>query len=282
MCASADDVSPVDVAAPSRKRGRPPEPRPTYTTQDMHGHVSKRVLSPFRVSAPGAKRVRAADQQEDTGDLNMASASTPLPAALNDHGVCRSPELSPGLASVDDGSPGFDLMEAQEKNDICSYARQLSGYLGIAFQPLHVHESSDRQAVFCFPDWDQKGSQLSLKSFHLPGLRLALSADGEQLTWWCDCHHTLESARNMFANTDYPEQPSDWLEGRADKCLHIKALEVYSAAQLVSPPKPSSSLLLHNVRFLQMQLHWQNASVRDMAAKTPDKTLKARHSSDTL
>lgn len=31
-----------------------------------------------------------------------------------------------------------------------------------------------------------------------------------------------------------------------------------------------------------MQLHWQNASVRDMAARTPDENLKARHSSDTL
>ncbi|KAL0041996.1 hypothetical protein WJX77_000269 [Trebouxia sp. C0004] len=50
--------------------------------------------------------------------------------------------------------------------------------------------------------------------------------DGEQLTWWCDCHHTLESARSMFANAGFPAQPSEWLEGRAEKCLHIKALEV--------------------------------------------------------
>ena len=64
--------------------------------------------------------------------------------------------------------------------------------------------------------------------------------------------------------------------------MHIKALEVYLAAQLVSPPKPLSFLLLHTVRSLQMQLHWQNTSVRDMAARTPDKTLRARHSSDTL
>jgi hypothetical protein len=129
------------------------------------------------------------------------------------------------------------LKEAQEQIDVCSYARQLSGCLGVRLKPLHVAESSDRQAVFCLPDWDQKGSQHSLKSFHLPGLRLALFADGEQLTWWCDCHHTLESACNMFATTDYLEQPSDWLEARPDKCVHIKALEVNPAAQLVPPPK---------------------------------------------
>ena len=53
-------------------------------------------------------------------------------------------------------------------------------------------------------------------------------ADGDCLTWWCDCHHSLESARNMFANADFPNQPADWLEGRADMCLHLKALEVSS------------------------------------------------------
>ena len=83
----------------------------------------------------------------------------------------------------------------------------------------------------------------------------------------------------MFANTDYPEQPSDWLEARPDKCVHIKSLEVYSAAQLF---KTSNFLLQHTVHFLQMQLHWQNASVLDMAARTPDETLKARHSRHTL
>jgi len=57
------------------------------------------------------------------------------------------------------------LKEAQEQIDVCSYARQLSGCLGVRLKPLHVAESSDRQAVFCLPDWDQKGSQHSLKAF---------------------------------------------------------------------------------------------------------------------
>ena len=34
-------------------------------------------------------------------------------------------------------------------------------------------------------------------------------------------------ARTIFVHQDFPDQPSDWLDGRADKCEHIEALEVY-------------------------------------------------------
>ena len=63
-------------------------------------------------------------------------------------------------------------------------------------------------------------SGIAKLSFHLPGVWLALFADGEHLTWWCDCHHAMESTCNIFANIDYPERS----DGRPDKCHHIKAL----------------------------------------------------------
>ncbi|KAL0017912.1 hypothetical protein WJX77_005399 [Trebouxia sp. C0004] len=53
----------------------------------------------------------------------------------------------------------------------------------------------------------------------------------------------------MFAHADFLEQPSEWLEGRADKCLHIKALEVLC--------------------------RWQHTCLMDLATRQPAEDLKA-------
>ena len=236
MSAPSDEPAAVMLVAPARKRGRPPGPTTNYTTQDMQGRVHKRNLPPFRVQ-PEANNSRAADQQETPcdhhTDISTASASRPEPSGspLPVDDGCAYPL---GLASPDvAGQASPSSVKGQELDDLDSYARQLSIYLGRCFLPVHLAESSHKQAVFCVPGWDSARCQLSLKSCYLPGFRLTSFADSEQLTWWCDCHHTLESARSMFANTDYSEHPSDWLEGRAEKCMHIKALEVHAATTLV-------------------------------------------------
>ncbi|KAL0042379.1 hypothetical protein WJX77_010624 [Trebouxia sp. C0004] len=60
----------------------------------------------------------------------------------------------------------------------------------------------------------------------------------------------------MFAHADFLEQPSEWLEGRADKCLHIKALEVLC--------------------------RWQHTCLMDLATRQPAEDLKAEGSCDTV
>ncbi|KAL0042378.1 hypothetical protein WJX77_010624 [Trebouxia sp. C0004] len=57
----------------------------------------------------------------------------------------------------------------------------------------------------------------------------------------------------MFAHADFLEQPSEWLEGRADKCLHIKALEVLC--------------------------RWQHTCLMDLATRQPAEDLKAEGAS---
>lgn len=234
MSARDDNASPGEPSG-KPKRGRPPGKRCNYTTQDAEGRIFKRVLSPFKAKAPASKRSCAADQQGIPIDQNRAAEALPFPldpassASILDD-LFRSPEGFTGLASTDVAY--LNSTKFPEQVDTSSYARQLSAYLGINFKPLHAAESSARQAVFCFPEWDEQACELSFKSFHLPGVWLALFEDGEHLTWWCDCHHTMESARNMFANIDYSQQPAEWLDGRPDKCQHIKALEVQAMEQL--------------------------------------------------
>ena len=228
MSARNDDAVP-GVPSGKRKGGRPPGKQRNYTTQDAHGRVIKRVLSPFRAKPSASKRSCTADQHDSPTHQNRtaqvpASPSEPAPSEPVLDDAFHSPEGSAGPASTDVAD--LNCAKALEQVDTSNYARQLSAHLGVRFKPLHATEESAREAVFCFPDWDEQACELSFKSFHLPGLRLALFADGEHLTWWCDCHHTMESARNMFANTGHPEQPSEWLDGRPDKCHHLKALQV--------------------------------------------------------
>lgn len=163
------------------------------------------MLSHFKLKAPASKRSCAADQQGIPIDQNRAAEALPSPldpaplaSALDD--VFQSPEGSTSFASTN--VPYLNSTKAPEQVDASSYARQLSAHLGINFKPPHAAKSSARQAVFCFPEWEQ-ACKLSFKSFHLPGVRLALFADSEHLTWWCDCHRTMESARIKFANIDY-------------------------------------------------------------------------------
>ena len=143
----------------------------------------KRVLSPFEAKAPASTRSCVADQQDNPTDQNKAAELLPFPlepsssASVLD-GVFQCPEGSFGLASTDVAY----LNTTPEQVDTSSYAGQLSAYLGIDFKPLHASETSARQAVFCFPEWDEQACQLSFKSFHLPGVWLTLFADGEHLT----------------------------------------------------------------------------------------------------
>lgn len=221
----------------SRKRGRPRGRRCTYMTQDCYGNIIREPLSPFKVQKLTAGDVSTADQQPDLQRHLVGGMSTqpdtadamgsPQSSLAQDQ--LDSPDVSPAAANTD--SP--DAIET-EQPDVTSYARQLSAYLGLQFKPVHCAQTSEKQACFCLPDWDPAACKLSVKKFHLPGIRVVSFEDGEQLTWWCDCHHTLESARSMFAHADFPEQPSEWLEGRADKCLHIKALEVWLLMQCTS------------------------------------------------
>ncbi|DBA94637.1 TPA: hypothetical protein ACH3X1_002209 [Trebouxia sp. C0004] len=244
----------------SRKRGRPPGRRCTYMTQDCHGNIIRKLLSPFKVQKLTAGDVSTADQQNGLPDLHrhlvggvftqpdsadaMGSPQSSVAYDQND-----SPVVSPAAANAD--SP--DAIET-EQPDVISYARQLSAYLGLHFIPVHCAQTSEKH--FCLPDWDPAACKLSVKKFHLPGIRKVSFEDGEQLTWWCDCHHTLESARSMFANAGFPAQPSEWLEGRAEKCLHIKALEVLC--------------------------RWQHTCLMDLATRQPAEDLKAEGSCDTV
>lgn len=166
------------------------------------------------------KRARTAtflfDQHQDDTD-HAHDASSPATATM------RDASLSPSVSSPHEQSPASP--EAEEQLDVTAYARQLSAHLGANFKPVSCEEQSGTQSCFCFPHWSQSTSSLT-KQYHVPGIRLTTFEDGQHMTWWCDCCHSLDSARKTFANTDFPDLPSDWLEGRADKCVHLKALEV--------------------------------------------------------
>ena len=134
--------------------------------------------------------------------------SAPTTAVLRDNS--QSPHLSDS-----DGQLPFSLV-AEEQLEITDYARQLSTQLGAKFKPVSCKQQSGTQACFCFPHWSQTSSSLT-KQYHLPGTRLTAFEVGQHVTWWCVCCHSLESARSSFANTDFPDLPSDWLEGMAEK-----------------------------------------------------------------
>lgn len=127
--------------------------------------------------------------------------------------------------------------DTRQLTNHAQYAGQLTNFLGSNFPPVICPETSDRQACFCLPQWNQTQGKLDLQAFHLPGVRMATFEDGEHLTWWCGCTYSLESARDIFANKDFPDRSSAWLEGRAQKCCHLKALEAscsYVAAYAAS------------------------------------------------
>ena len=67
---------------------------------------------------------------------------------------------------------------------------------------------------------NQNQGKLDLQAFLQPGVRMATFEDRQHLTRWCDCTCSLESAKKEF-----PDRSSAWLEGRAQKCCHLKALE---------------------------------------------------------
>ena len=215
------------------KRGRPSGPSKRYMTQDAYGNIRHTHLSPFNVRRTRARAAGVQDLPDNMLDHdNVAAADADLDASMagtlgTPEGAHQPPEgmSTPSSAALSD-SPG--AVQA-EQYDLFSYARQLAGNFGADFRPVCSADNSTKQACFCVPDWNPATAALTAKRFHLPGLRLVTFADGDYLTWWCDCHHSLESARNMFANADFPNQPSDWLEGRAEMCLHLKALEASSS-----------------------------------------------------
>ena len=218
--------------APGRKRGRPAGPSRTYTTQDAQGNVSKTHLSPF--AGPRTRARRAGSPDQPVTILEHESLAAPSAALEASAGDCQgTPESAPHTLEPMSPPPTAALADSPgavqpDQPDLYSYARQLAGYLGGDFRPVCCVGEPTKQACFCIPDWNPIAAALNAKRFHLPGLRSVTFADGDCLTWWCDCHHSLESARNMFANADFPHQPADWLEGRPDMCIHLKALEVSS------------------------------------------------------
>lgn len=201
----------------ARKRGRPKGPQRTYMSQDSYGNVYHKSLSPHKAPKTASAAAQLSDQLDCTDQAEPAFISS-TPQHMDD--AVLSPQTS--AASEQQQS----ILEAEAQLDITSYARQLSAFLGPRFKPVLCTEPSDQQACYCLPAWDQRTSTLNVKQFHLPGIRMTAFEDGQHYTWWCDCHHALESARTIFAHQDFPDQPSDWLDGRADKCEHIEALEV--------------------------------------------------------
>ena len=108
-----------------------------------------------------------------------------------------------------------DEADTRQLTDHAQYAGQLSSFLG-----------SETQACFCLPQWNEIRTSLTYKPFiclvyaWLPLRTRSIS--------WFDCTYSLESARDIFANKYFPDRSSAWLEGRAQKCCHLKAFEANS------------------------------------------------------
>ena len=206
-----------------RGRGRPRGRRCMHITADDYGNAYEEALSPFKLQRVSVQQSRpdqaGPSHTPEAGqrgfDDSLLDAQRLAQRFQDDHSPSSPPDA---VESVDTQPAHLD--------DQVQYARQLSGYLGRGFLPVNSPAASDRQACFCLPHWDAAAGKLSLQEFHLPGLRLSVFDGGQQLTWWCDCTYELESARDAFANHDYPDTPSAWLDDRPDKCCHIKALEV--------------------------------------------------------
>lgn len=206
-----------------RKRGRPRGRRRMHITVDDYGNIYEEALSPFKLqrvsveqSLPdqaGPPRTSEARKRECTNStLNPAPLKQPF---QHTHSPAPPPE-------ADDNA----TTQLAHLTDHVEYARQLSGYLGRGFLPVNCFGASGRQACFCLPQWNEAAHKLNLREFHLPGIRLSVFEDEQQLTWWCDCTNCLKSARDSFANHDYPDISSACHANRPDKCCHIKALEV--------------------------------------------------------
>ena len=184
-----------------RKRGRPPGRRRTHTTINEHCQVYTESLSPFK------------RQRELSASASDQIGSPPSPSVDHEHSLyspfedthVRQPDNNGELL----GSLSMNFIaeaDTRQLIDHAQYAGQLSSFLGSNFPPVICAEASERQSCFCLPHWNQSQGKLDLQAFHLPGVRMATFQDGKHLTWWCDCTYSLESARNIFANKDFPDR----------------------------------------------------------------------------
>ena len=135
--------------APKRKVGRPPGPRRTHTTQDLHENILQRALSPHRPPNSAHSLASQGDQHQEDSD-QAYEVSSPTTAILRDNS--QSPHLSDS-----DGQLPFSLV-AEEQLDITNYARQQLTQLGAKFKPVSCKQQSGTQACFCFPHWGAFGS----------------------------------------------------------------------------------------------------------------------------
>ena len=202
-----------------RKPGRPRGPTSDFTYITEVCRVTNEVVPPFKRQRTPS-RSRAADQVEAAAESPVEHSSSSFTAESAALQYGESNQL-PNDSLLD---PPIEP-EAAELSDLAQYASKPSGTLGSNFLPVNHVGPPANQACFCLPHWNQRLGKLDLQAFHLPGIRMASFEDGEHLTWWCDCAYSLESAREAFANHDFPDRSSAWLDGRAEKCCHIKALE---------------------------------------------------------
>ena len=218
---------------PCKKRGRPPGKARTLHCLDEQCNIVCQPLKPpaeFRRAV--SENTEVSDVifgQTDQADFELSPAQGLSPhLASQDFGLPSPPEIyvSPSAPA---SAAGAALLT--EVNECRVYAQQL---LTMALQPLNCSQQSSRQACFCVPDWNQSKQKLNYSKFLLPAVRLTEMADGQQhLVWWCSCDHQLDSNRAMFAYHDYTSFSVEYLEGRADQCIHLQALEVHCSCSNV-------------------------------------------------
>lgn len=179
------------------KRGRSAGAGGGMRCLDEECRVVRRRLQPFEAFC--VRRVEDASSTPQHSDLSVPKVD-PAPQGAASISVTASPvgqhhNQSP---AAEDGwlsppasppsPPAATSFAAADPEDPHIYAHQL---LPMPLKAFNTPNQADRQACFFVPDWDQAKLQLNLRSFCLPAVRIIELADGQHLTWWCTCDHTL-------------------------------------------------------------------------------------------
>ena len=217
---------------PCVKRGRPPGKARTLHCLDEHCRIVRQPLKQFAEfrRASSEEDPEQSDQLDfqhsDQLDFQQISPSPHPPSPGQQFGDYHSPlsEAVPSPTNTLPATAAALTASTSEYSDVRIYAQHL---LTMQLQPLHSAMDSSRQACFCVPEWHQAKQQLDYNKFLLPAVRLTELADEQlHLVWWCSCEHQLESNRAIFAYHDHTLFSVEHLEGRADQCIHIQAIEV--------------------------------------------------------
>ena len=211
------------------KRGRPAGSRAGLRCLNEICHVVRKPVRPFEAFCTEPEQEAAETPQDSDHPVFDGEGTPQSPSVWNAwqppqdavHAIFQSPDGHHPHVAV--SPPASTEHAALDVEDVHVYAHHL---VSVGLQALNTPVAAERQACFCIPQLDQAKQQLNLRNFCLPAVRMIELADGAHLTWWCTCDHTLESSRSIFAYRDYPNMTAEFLDGRADQCLHVKALEV--------------------------------------------------------